>query len=207
MATITDTLVVCPSSYDTTDYQWRHEENLDNGYTPSSSTTVATIYATTGRNAETWIYYIFDTSAIPAGATIVSVACTVKARSYGSSITTRTAQMYSGSTAKGSATALGTNANTVSTLNVGSWTLAELSNARIKIYGQRGTANTTATSHCLEFRGATLTITYSYEAAGQDIFVKQNGTWEAVDSIFVKQNGAWVQVDEMYIKDNGTWKS
>lgn len=161
--TVTVTFTGNPVSYDTTDYQWRTVSNLENGYASPSSTTDALIYTTVGKSSETWIYYEFDTSSIPDGATIQSVSCTANAYYYGSTISTdRYIQMYSGTTAKGSTTTFGTGKTTVRTLSVGDWTLSELRNARIKIYGKRGTGSSasTVTSHYLAFRGATLTVTY-----------------------------------------------
>ena len=160
--TVQTTLTLVPVSYDSTDYQWRTAENIANGYAPSSSTTDAKIYTTVGKSAETWMYYEFDTSSIPDGSTISSMSCTVKAYYSGSTLSTGTVQMCSGTTAKGSSSALTTSNTKVHTLTVGSWTLSELRNARIKVYGKRGTGSSagTATSHYIGFRGATLTVTY-----------------------------------------------
>lgn len=40
---------------------------------------------------------------------------------------------------------------------------------------------------------------------GQKIFVKQNGSWIAVNSMFIKQNGVWENVKTLHIKNNGSW--
>lgn len=179
---------------------------MDNAYTDSTSTTYATINPTRGKNAETWVYFVFDTSSIPSGATIVSVSCKAKGKAANASNITQRFQMYSGTTAMGSASNLTTSA-TERTLSVGSnWTLSDVWGARLKLYAVRGTGNT-STTYAISVYGATLTVTYTYEQAGQDIFYKQNGDWVSVDSVYVKQNGVWVQTDTLFIKDNGTWKS
>ena len=149
-----------PTSYDA-DHNWYSTSNLDRGYTDSDSTTYATIYATRGNNADTWIYYKFDTSSIPNNAVIKSVTCKVKGM-YNANATimpTHTIQMFSGTTEKGSATTLGTSASE-KTLSVGTWTRAELSDARVKVYMQRGTTQIN-TSYYARFYGATLTVTYT----------------------------------------------
>ena len=151
-----------PTSYDENDKSWYSASNLDRGLTDSDSTTYATIYAARGNNAETWIYYKFDTSLIPAGATIKSITCTVKAM-YNANNTImpiHTVQLYSGTTAKGSASSIGTSAS-VRTLNVGDWTRQELNDVRVKLYMQRSTTQAT-TSYYARFYGATLTIEYEY---------------------------------------------
>lgn len=286
MRTVThsETFTGHPVSYDETDHQWYSSSNMANGYTDSSSTTYATIYDTRGANAQTWVYFEFDTSSIPDGATIKSVSCTAKCVMSGNASGTPTKQMqlYSGTTAKGSAfTDLGTS-TAIRTLTVGSWTLAELRNARIWLNAIRGTSNTT-TNYYIRFYGAILTVKYSYDevfyevtgssnsssisfsgdgefssgdsttltitgdltdaivtdngvdvtsllsgsgtthtytisgitadhaivvtvpSTGQEIFIKQNGSWVAVDTLYVKQNGVWKEVETMYIKQNGSW--
>ena len=40
---------------------------------------------------------------------------------------------------------------------------------------------------------------------GQEIFVKQNGSWVAVDMVYVKQSGTWKEVETLSIKQNGSW--
>lgn len=149
-----------PTSYDQNDYSYYSFSNPGNGYADSDSGNYATIYASRGNNAESWVYYKFDTSSIPAGATILEVSCTAKCSTNGNNTTlpTRTIQMCSGTTAKGSATALSSSTG-LRTLSIGSWTKAELDDARIKIYLKRGTSNV-ETSYYARFYGATLTIKY-----------------------------------------------
>ena len=66
--------------------------------------------------------------------------------------------MSSGTTLKGSASNLNSG-TTIKNMTIGTWTLAELSDARIKIHMIRGTSNVD-TNYYARFYGATLTIKY-----------------------------------------------
>lgn len=151
------TISIKPSSYDTENHSWRTSSNISNGYTNSTSTTYAR-FGIPKPYGEAYVYYKFDTSSIPDGAEIVSVACTAKAAASGNSTTTpiKQLQMATGTTLKGTATTM-TSSATERTLDVGEWTLAELRDARIRPYAKTG--NTTS-NYNLDFYGATLTITY-----------------------------------------------
>lgn len=152
------TITLNPSSYDSEHYSWRTSSNISRGYTSSSSTTYAR-FGIPYQGGAAYIYYKFDTSAIPDGAEIVSVACTAKAAASGNSTTTpvKQIQMATGTTLKGTATTISSTA-TERTLDVGDWTLAELRDIRIRPYAKTG--NTTS-NYNLDFYGATLTITYT----------------------------------------------
>lgn len=160
--TVTTSTTFNPSSYDTTDHQWNSASSIENGYANTSSTTYSTIYDTLGSRAETWIYYKFDTSSIPDGATINSVSCKAKAYASGnvSNVPSKWMCTFSGTTQKGSTYGLGTS-TAVRTLTVGSWTLAEIRDARIKLYAKRGTDNVN-TNYVLRMYGAEFTVNYTY---------------------------------------------
>lgn len=136
---------------------------ISNGYAGSSSTTYAQFTAVNGSQAETYIYYTFDLSSIPANATIKSVS--VQAKTYISStsssyVSVRQVQMCSGTTPKGSATNMtNTSGGTTDTLSVGEWTRAELQNAKLRLYVKRGTSQT-STARNIRLYGATLTVEY-----------------------------------------------
>lgn len=152
------------------DYEYASISNQTNGYNDSSNTTYATIYLTTGSRATTYIYFTFDFSEIPAGATINSVSCTAKAyinTTNSSRITTRQMQLCSGTAEKGSAYTISTSTSAV-TLSAGSWTRAELQDARIKLYVVRGTSNTSS-NYYLRFYGATFTVNYSIHGTAYTI--------------------------------------
>ena len=152
------TLTLYPSSYDTEHYSWYSSSNISRGYTSVTSTTQAQITCS-GNYGEAYIYYIFDTSSIPDGATIDSVTCSAKLAINGNSTTTpqKKVQMFTGLTAKGSSTNVSSTATTYS-LDCGEWTLAEIRDIRIRPYMKEGS---TTSRYSISFYGATLTIKYT----------------------------------------------
>lgn len=151
------TITLHPTSYDTENHSWYSISNVSNGYAFATSSTVATITCD-GQGASAYIYYKFDTSQIPDGATIVSVECEVKLSINGNSTTTPTkrVQMFTGTTAKGTPTTATTAINTFD-LDCGEWTLAELRDIRVRPYMKEGS---TTSRYRIAFYGATLTIKY-----------------------------------------------
>ena len=147
----------------------------------------------TGYNAESYMIYGFDLSDIPDGATIVRVTCS--ARGFVSDarderISVRQLQMFSGSVAKGTARTLSAVANAYS-LDAGTWTLAELRNARIRAYAKRGTSNV-STSYTLGFYGATLTVVYDYN--DKRYLVKTGASqWSEVSKVYEKTSSGMVE--------------
>lgn len=126
-----------------------------------TSTSYATVNLTNGSRATTNAIWSFDCSSIPEGAEIVSVTCKAKCsinNTQSSRISTRKIQLYSNTTAKGSAYTVA-NSTTAFSITAGTWTRAELQNARIRLDATRGTSSTT-TSYYFRFYGATLTVTY-----------------------------------------------
>ena len=178
---IQDTITAHPTNV-ASDHAYASVSSTTNGYTDSSSTTYATINLTTGSGATTYIYFTFDFSDIPAGATIDSVSCSAKAyinTTNSSRITTRQIQLYSGTTAKGSASTI-SNSTTAFSMTTGSWTRNELQNARIRLYGVRGTSNTTSTYY-FRFYGATFTVNYSIDGIAYTIGATSNVSGVTVD--------------------------
>lgn len=117
---ISDTITVHPTGV-ADDHAYASVSSIANGYAESSNTNYATINLTTGQNATTYIYFTFDFSSIPASATIDSVSCTAKAyinTTNSSRITTRQIQLYSGTTAKGSASTV-SNSTTAFSMTTG----------------------------------------------------------------------------------------
>lgn len=159
----------------------------------SGNTTYASCYLRTGSSAETYMTYGFDLSDIPDGATIVSVACTAKAyigNTNSSRITSRQIQMFSGSTAKGTASNISTSTTAI-TMSVGTWTLAELRNARIRVYAKRGSSSTT-TSYEMRIYGATLTVVYEYE--DKRYLIKTGASkWTEVSKVYEKTSSGIVE--------------
>lgn len=178
---IQDTITAHPTGV-ADDHAYASVSNITNGYAESSNTSYATINLTTGSGATTYIYFTFDFSSIPAGATINSVSCSAKAyinTTNSSRITTRQIQLYSGTTAKGSASTV-SNSTYAFNMTAGTWTRDELQNARIRLYGVRGTSNTTS-GYYFRFYGATFTVDYSVEGTAYTIGATSNVTGTTVD--------------------------
>ena len=216
MGTITRTgsISAHPTSYDSTNYSYASVSSsypLTNGQTDSNSTTYAQVNWKTGQNAETYVYYIFDFSSIPVGATINSV--TAKAKGYvnttnSSRVTSRQMQLFSGTTAKGSALTISTSTSEQTFSNVGSWTRADLQNARIRYYVKRGTSNTSS-NYTLRMYGATMTVNYSWQETTYDITVSNStsATVTANPTEVEAGGSSEIRADSvsgLTIKDNGT---
>lgn len=193
------TITVYPSGYDSTNSDYKgwysgHAANL--GYTDANSTTYAGIYLNTGNYADTKFYWTFNLSSLPSNAIINSVTCTAKCHITSTSgIPTRTIQMSSGTTAKGTASTLTTTSGQQHTLSVGDWTAAELQNACIYLHATRSTTSAT-TDRTFRFYGATLTIDYS-EAPSNTLYFKNNGTWTATTKVYKKVSGLWVEQSDL----------
>lgn len=171
---VTGTASSHPVSYDS-GYSAYSVSGLDNALTDSSSTTYATINFTRGNSAETIIFYNFSITGIPSGATINSVTC--KAKCYinttnSSRINTRQIRLYSGSTAMGSAHTV-SNSTSEFSITAGTWTAAQLANAKIRLYCKRGTSNTTS-NYYYRFYGATLTVEYTWNTTAYTITATSN---------------------------------
>lgn len=212
MGTITKqgTITVNPSSYDTTSYSWASVSSqypMSNAYTDSSSTTYAQVSLKTGANAETYFYLIFDLSPIPANATITSISCSAKGyinTTNSSRITARQMQLFSGTTAKGSAATISTSTS-AQNLTCGSWTRSELNNCRLRFYVKRGTSNTSSTYNIRAY-GATLTVNYSWQETTYTITVSGTGASPSGSNEVVEGESFTVRVDQEerpVIKDNG----
>ena len=146
------------------------------------------------------IYWPFDTSIIPAEATIDSVACMAKGSC--SSSTKGSMQLYSGTVAKGIATSTKTSA-AVYNLSCGTWTRAELDNIRLltKI------TNTNSGSSIFYFYGADLTVTYTYQS--EKFMLKLSGAYNDVARTFKKVSGIWVEQTDLanVIEDGVRYKN
>lgn len=134
------------------------------------------------------VYWPFDTSIIPAEATIDSVACMAKGSCNSS--TKGSMQLYSGTVAKGSATSTKTSA-AVYNLSCGTWTRAELDNIRLltKI------TNTNSNRSIFYFYGADLTVTYTYK--NEKFMLKLGGSWADASRVFKKVDGIWVEQTDL----------
>lgn len=153
-----------------------------------------------------WINYEFDFSEIPASATINSVSVKVYgAREDATVDSTHVArfQCYSGNTAKGTRQDFTSTQNSAVTVsNVGTWTAAELHDAKLRYelgyYGGRMLGITWTVTYTVS--GYVYTITAI--ATDHTIVVTSGG---ATDTIYFKDNGSWVAATKVYKKVNGSW--
>lgn len=195
----TETKTFYPGAYkaDSNDYY-----GMKNATNPVGKGSANTTYASfENRPYQSGIvYWPFDTSIIPAEATIDSVACMAKGSCNSS--TKGSMQLYSGTVAKGSATSTKTSA-AVYNLSCGTWTRAELDNIRLltKI------TNTNSGSSIFYFYGADLTVTYTYQS--EKFMLKLSGAYNDVARTFKKVSGIWVEQTDLanVIEDGVRYKN
>ena len=147
---------------------------ITNAYTSADSTTSARLTVATTASGRTYgAYFYYDMSAltdIPSNATINSVSGRVKynvSSTQTNRISAVTIQLYTNTTAKGSATTARTNSATVYTMTAGTWTLSELQNVRLYVSARRGT--NTSSSAYLYLYGSDLTVNYSVNGTEYEV--------------------------------------
>ena len=171
MGTVTNTVTLIPSgNTGLTGMTVDGSYAIDRGYTDSSSTNYTRFNfssATTG-----YVYFTFDTSSIPAGATISSVTAKGKARVNNTSRVTNTVmQLYSGTTAKGSNTTFAVTTASTQNLSPGTgWTRSDINDLRLRV---GGTGSGSSTKR-IDFYGADVTITYTVST--YDVSASGSGT-------------------------------
>ncbi len=156
-----------------------------------------------------WINYTFDFSDIPSSATINSVSVKVYGAREDSTIdSTHVArfQCYSGNTAKGTIQNFTSTQNgSVTVSDVGTWTASELHNAQLRFelgyYGGRmlgitWTVNFTASPYytytMIVSGNSTIAVVIGGGGQTEQLYIKVNGTWTAVNTVYKKVNGSWV---------------
>lgn len=172
--------------------------NLSNGYNDFLNGTYAQITLRTGSNAESYFYFNFNLN-IPNGATIDSVSCYARASLTSTTgVSYRRIQLYTGTTAKGNAVALTASVSGVTGTDLASgttWTAAELNNAALYLYAQRGTSSTTSARY-FRFYGATLTVSYTYNQTQYEVTASSS-----VQGVTVSSAQEWVNAGEDYDLD------
>lgn len=207
------TTVYVPTSGTTSNFT---VSNLSNAYDSADSTNSATLEINGGSTTGTCDLSI--PVSLPSGATVQSVACSVTlqfSRNNSSSGFTSSVQMYSSSTAKGSATTWVSSATDVAkttyNLTVGNWTASELANAKFHL---TATNNASSTHRFIYVYGVSFTVTYSvsgkiYTYTLSNITADHVVVFtasQAQPELYVKVNGSWVQVATAYKKVNGSWQ-
>lgn len=168
---------------------------LSNGLNcDADSSTYAEVSLTTGTRATSTLAVKFDLSQVPAGATIDSIACRIKARISNSSpyVLTGVAQLYYGATAMGGEVELGTSAVAQTFNDVGYWDRDRLSRLTLLITCTRGVMGG-SNSQTLRFYGAELIVNYT------------GGSTEPTEQLMLRQGGAWAAVSKVYKKSGGQW--
>lgn len=160
MGTVTKTLTLVPSgNTGLTGMSISSSYPVTNAYTDETSTTYARY--TVSKSTTGSVYFTFDTSDLPASATITSVTAKARARvSNTTRVSNTKCQLYTGTTAKGSNTTFATTSNppTAITLTPGTWTRSELNDLRLFV---GGTGSSSTSSRYIYFYGASVTITYT----------------------------------------------
>ena len=157
-------------SYGGTNNGWSTSYPYTNAFANSSSTTYGQINppSSTMTNPCTERFGFGNFNDIPENAVINSISCTVKiASSNGTGLSIATVQLYCGDIAKGSEIDFHTSTSTTPRqfTNTGSWTREELDNLELRIICKKSGNST----RYVNFYGADLTITYSYDEIQYEI--------------------------------------
>lgn len=192
--------------------------DIANAYSDVSSTTRATLSLAGGNKTGT-IYLDLSGLTIPSDATINSVTAKAKlqfSRNNSSSGVTASCRMYSGSTAKGSATTIVSSATDVATttfdLTPGTWTASEVANARFYL---TMTNNASSTVRYMYIYGVSFTVSYTVDDVFYIYTISSVNTAHTItvslavvpETIFRKVGAVWTQLDyaNVYKKVNGSW--
>ncbi len=206
MGTVTKTLTLVPSgNTGLTGMSISSSYPVTNAYTDETSTTYARY--TISQSTTGSVYFTFDTSELPASATITSVTATARARvSNTTRVSNTKCQLYTGTTAKGSNTTFATTTNppTAITLTPGTWTRSELNDLRLFV---GGTGSSSTSSRYIYFYGASVTITYT--VATYDVTISNSTSATVTASASSAEAGSNVTIVSdtltgITVTDNGT---
>lgn len=187
------TVEAYPASYTSSNMSSTSNASKCIGVSAEDGSATGNMYSS-GSSTTGVVEYSFDLSSIPSNATISSVSCDVMAHEENSSRSTFTLQLYSGSTAKGSATTVSGTSNTVYSLSCGSWTRSEIDSLVLHTeYGYYGGL----------VAGATLTIVYEAEAQYSATITGTASGWTITsNSMYQKSSGSWSQVSTVTLEDS-----
>lgn len=203
MGTVTGSVTIVPSGYeDSTNVTL---SNITRAYNGTSNTQYATISITQSSTGS--LFFTFDTSEVPAGATITSITGSVKVRvSNTTRVTNTKCQLFADDVAKGdNVTFASTSTSNVVTLSPGnSWTRSEVSDLRLKI---GGTGSSSSSSRAIYMYGASITINYSVPTYDITIQNSTSATVTASESEVASGSSVDIIADTisgLTIQDNGT---
>lgn len=152
-----------PTGYSDNTFGSSYYQNLNNGLNPYNGTNSYARFRMYSRDYH--IYYDFSVTGIPDSATINSVTC--KVAGYVSNVSYYPElRLYSGTTAKGTTSTIENTSKTTVNIDPGTWTVSELSQARLYITTYRGA---TSNSRYFYFYGSTLTVNYTYQGIVYEI--------------------------------------
>lgn len=190
--------------------------NITNAYTDADSDTYAQLTTPAG-GTQCTLYLDLEDISIPSGAILKSVTAqaTIQfSRNNSSSGITASCQLYSGSTAKGSATTIVSSATDVAkttfNLTTGSWTASELANARFYF---TATNNASSTQRIFYIYGVSFNVTYESDGVTYVYTLSNIATDHTIvvtaaaeqDKMYLKVNGSWVAGSKVYKKISGSW--
>lgn len=140
--------------------------NISNAYSDATSSTSAQLNLAGGGTIGT-LYLDLGGASIPTNATILGVSCSATlqfSRNNSSSGITASFRLYTGSTAKGSSTSWITSATDVAkttyNLTTGTWTAAEIANAKFYL---TATNNASSTQRIFYVYGVSFNVTYEFD--------------------------------------------
>ena len=160
---MTETVTLRLASYDNyKDWVYESVTGADNPIGADlSSEAYASVYLTKGAKAETYVYYSFDTSAIPEGSIITGVSCTVKMGSVHSLLKSAdTIALVSGDNQKNVTVNTSVSSELLQTFDGGAWTYDEIKNIRLRRYVKRGSFVDTSSGVAAQLYAAELTVAY-----------------------------------------------
>ena len=161
-----------------------------------------------------YCWYGFDASEIPASATITSFTASAKvSMSRATSMSLKTAALYTGTTSKISYTLPNSNGTSTFNFSASSWTRSELEDARIRFDAQRSSGGGNQTPY-IWFYGANLQGTYEYETSSLVYEITSSCTTDIVlidpsGSSEVLPSSSYVlyidadSLDDIKVEDNG----
>lgn len=205
MGTVTKTLTLVPSgNTGLTGMSISGSYPVTNAYADETNTTYARY--TINQSTTGSVYFTFDTSDLPASATITSVTAKARARvSNTTRVSNTKCQLYTGTTAKGSNTTFATTSSppTAITLAPGTWTRSELNDLRLFV---GGTGSSSTSSRYIYFYGASVTITYTVPTYDVTISNSTSATVTASASSVEAGSNVTIVSDtltDIMITDNG----
>lgn len=168
----------------------------------------------TSSRTSSYVYVLFDFSAIPEDAQIESVTCTIYAQKYSfsnDSSWSAEAQVYCGEETRGEAQGVtlytGTTHNSecfVYFTEIGDWTREELNSFRIKLSAMTSSSLSSISANFISYSGGTVYVTYS--VGGIKGCAMVGGEWKTIKEGYAMNGGEWKKINGAGFKIGGEWK-